>query len=232
MAYKHLLHVKSNKQNADENGPKLPLPSQIEYGEIAINYLKDNEKISIKNSNNEIVTFPTDNQINTKMEIVAGGVNKLSTECGFNDSMEYEPKNELIQSCNSLSEAMEIVAAKANDTSTFATKEEVKDSIDLATYLKSHNTVETLTNVPIDKYLVIANINTTTASLTLADTLKEMQEIHIIVHNTNPSEMLTITLPSIGGFINLTETTMPVAADKYCEINIISDGTNMYIRAI
>ena len=54
---KHLLHVRSNQPNTEGNGPKLPTPEQIEYGEIAINYLKDNETISIKNSANEIVTF-------------------------------------------------------------------------------------------------------------------------------------------------------------------------------
>ena len=35
----------------------MPTPTQIEYGEIAINYLKDNETISIRNSEDEIVTF-------------------------------------------------------------------------------------------------------------------------------------------------------------------------------
>ena len=54
---KQLLHVRSNQPNTEGNGPKLPTPEQIEYGEIAINYLKDNETISIKNSANEIVTF-------------------------------------------------------------------------------------------------------------------------------------------------------------------------------
>ena len=54
---KTLLHIRSNMPNVEGNGPKLPTPEQIEYGEIAINYLKDNETISIKNSKNEIVTF-------------------------------------------------------------------------------------------------------------------------------------------------------------------------------
>lgn len=54
---KHLLHVKSEELNTEGNGPKLPLASDIDYGEIAINYLKGNETISIKNNKNEIVTF-------------------------------------------------------------------------------------------------------------------------------------------------------------------------------
>jgi len=40
--------------------PKLPEPSVLEYGEPAINYAKGFETISIKNSNNEIITFSSD----------------------------------------------------------------------------------------------------------------------------------------------------------------------------
>lgn len=38
--------------------PKAPEASQLEYGEIAINYAKDLETIFIKNSNDEVVGFP------------------------------------------------------------------------------------------------------------------------------------------------------------------------------
>lgn len=43
--------------------PKLPTSSQLEYGELAINYADGYETISIKNNNNEIVTFSNDNTI-------------------------------------------------------------------------------------------------------------------------------------------------------------------------
>lgn len=37
----HVQHVKSSSPNSESNGPKLPTSKQIEFGEIAINYLKD-----------------------------------------------------------------------------------------------------------------------------------------------------------------------------------------------
>lgn len=37
----HVQHVKSNLKNSEANEPKLPTSGQIEFGEIAINYLKD-----------------------------------------------------------------------------------------------------------------------------------------------------------------------------------------------
>lgn len=54
----NILHVKHVKSNVvQENGPKLPSPGQIDYGEIAINYAMGNETISLKNSSNMITTF-------------------------------------------------------------------------------------------------------------------------------------------------------------------------------
>lgn len=46
----------------DESGnPKLPEANMIDYGEIAVNYASGVETLSIKNSNDEIVTFSSDN---------------------------------------------------------------------------------------------------------------------------------------------------------------------------
>lgn len=57
----HLIHKRSSQ--VVENQPKLPTSEQIEYGEIAVNYAKDHETLSIKNSDNEIKTFSCDDNI-------------------------------------------------------------------------------------------------------------------------------------------------------------------------
>lgn len=54
----HLIHKRSSQ--VVENQPKLPTSEQIEYGEIAVNYSKGYETLSIKNSDNEIKTFSCD----------------------------------------------------------------------------------------------------------------------------------------------------------------------------
>lgn len=38
----------------------------------------------------------------------------MNNSCGFNENVQYVPQNELIQGCTSLSEAIEILAAKVN----------------------------------------------------------------------------------------------------------------------
>ena len=121
----HVQHVKSNVKNGD--GPKLPTSGQIKFGEIAINYLKDYETISIKNSDQEIVTFSSDASVNKKLEtkadkarvdeideVVSKAFDAMNKSCGFSEEVAYTPQNELIRDCVSLSEAMEIVAEKAN----------------------------------------------------------------------------------------------------------------------
>lgn len=53
--FEHIIH--KNSSTVTDGSPKLPTSLQIEYGELAINYAKDNETISLKNSDDEIVTF-------------------------------------------------------------------------------------------------------------------------------------------------------------------------------
>ena len=48
---KTVLHKRSNEKN------KMPQPEDLQYGELAINYKKDNETIYIKNDQNEIISF-------------------------------------------------------------------------------------------------------------------------------------------------------------------------------
>ena len=125
-----------------------------------------------------------------------------------------------------------VLATTGDSETAVMSQKAVTTETELVRYLKTKTTVETLQNLPTDYYLILANISGTTASLTVKGTMKDMQEIHIIVHNTNPEEMLTIVLPSSSNYINTTETSVSVLPNEYCEINMISDGTNTYIRAI
>lgn len=62
----HVLHKKSVV--VEDGRPKLPTKDQIEYGEIAVNYAKDVETISLRNNSDEIVTFSSDKTIESKIE--------------------------------------------------------------------------------------------------------------------------------------------------------------------
>lgn len=58
---KTILNKRSNAVNID-GIPKIPSSAQLQYGEIAINYAAGVETLSIKNSNDNIVTLPINQQ--------------------------------------------------------------------------------------------------------------------------------------------------------------------------
>ena len=51
--------------------PKLPTASQLEYGEIAVSYAKSAETLSIRNSEDEIVTFSCDDKFNESFRVMS-----------------------------------------------------------------------------------------------------------------------------------------------------------------
>ena len=71
ISVEHIQHLKSQAVTIDGGGIKLPLPSEIEYGEIAINYKSDNETIAIKNIESEIATFSSDNVVERENECIS-----------------------------------------------------------------------------------------------------------------------------------------------------------------
>lgn len=62
----------------ENGGPKLPTAAQLELGEIAMNFAKGYETLSIKNNNNEIVTFTNDNYWINKEQAIAAALNDLN----------------------------------------------------------------------------------------------------------------------------------------------------------
>lgn len=128
--FEHLIHKHSN---VTTNGsPKLPTSGQIEFGELAVNYAKDKETISLKNANNEIVTFSSDAQIqtliDTKQDVLTPGDNITITNnvisADFRETEEIIANalndiNTRLGSINELVEENELVTAAAlNDINT------------------------------------------------------------------------------------------------------------------
>jgi hypothetical protein len=98
-------------------------------------------------------------------------------------------------------------------------------------FYTGHNTVSTLANIPTTKRLVIATISTSSNNLTVSgNSLTDGYEIHIIVRN-NGSSAATVTLPNSGDYVKVGDD-ISIDAGSIGEINIISDGTNKYVRGV
>ena len=111
----------------------------------------------------------------------------------------------------------------------YATRASVSQAIAEATFNTGHNTVTSLTNIPNTKRLVIATIS---RSQTLGVALPaDGREINIIVHNTSGSDII-VTIPTAGGYVAMSGDQLTVKASSYADINVVSDGTIRYVRAL
>ena len=139
----------------------------------------------------------------------------------------------------SVNEAINNAVASALTASTGDVKEAVDEAIEansaviaskaVTDFYSGHNNVNSLANIPTTKRLVIAEISSSTNELSLSgNTLADGYEIHIIVKNSSSTEA-AVTLPSGGKYVTVGDA-IKVAASSTGEINIISDGTSLYVR--
>lgn len=105
-----ILHKKSAATAG--GGPKLPTSSQLEYGEIAINYSKGNETISFKNNSNEIVTLQDEVYVGNTFPTGNNTVEIWIDESETGATTEVYSKDEI--DANFLKGSIKTVAANTN----------------------------------------------------------------------------------------------------------------------
>lgn len=121
--FEHIIH--KNSSALVDNNPKLPTSGQLEYGEIAINYAKDKETISLKNSNNEIVTFTSDKKLDNYVTVSDFDENELIVSAALNNLEESKAdKDDLTDLINNVYTKEEIdndhlvISSSLNDLNT------------------------------------------------------------------------------------------------------------------
>lgn len=104
----------------------------------------------------------------------------------------------------------------------------LQDQLKKLNYFDGVNTTTNVSSIPTSKKLCIVNTSESN-SLGFAEQVPTGQELHVIINNTG-SDKITIAIPitfKANGLDNL-----EIEAEKYGEINVISDGTNLYLRAL
>lgn len=97
-------------------------------------------------------------------------------------------------------------------------------------FMNGSTTGTNIASVPVTKHLCVVTISAN-GSFKLASTPAAGREIHVIVKNNNSSD-ITISMPTATGYVNMSGDELTVAGNGYADINVISDGTNMYVRAL
>jgi hypothetical protein len=97
-------------------------------------------------------------------------------------------------------------------------------------YFEGVTNVTSTTSIDIAKRLVICKMSVND-SFSLKETPIAGREIHVMVNNTGSSDII-ISLPTAEPYVNLSEDSITIESGKWSEINVLSDGTNMFIRAL
>ena len=87
---KHVKHIRSSVADS------IPTTEQLDYGEIAINYSADKERLFIKNANNEIVPFYSGKVIEENEQVTAAALTDLDSR--INDIEENNVNTENMES--------------------------------------------------------------------------------------------------------------------------------------
>lgn len=88
--------------------------------------------------------------------------------------------------------------------------------------------VNSVSNIPVSKPLVVVSLNSAPSTLSLVAKIEAGKEVHIIVLNKSGAQ-ITIPIPSS---FKSTEDSLSIDADSFGEINIISDGSTQFLRAV
>lgn len=91
--------------------------------------------------------------------------------------------------------------------------------------LSGANTVTTLTNLPTNKRIIIANLSTAT-NITLSGALSVGQELIISI---NPTANIKQPIPTSGGWVSLDGAELDIKSGKTAEINILCVESNKYV---
>lgn len=97
-------------------------------------------------------------------------------------------------------------------------------------FMNGSTTGTNIASVPVTKHLCVVTISAD-GSFELASTPAAGREVHVIVKNTSSSD-ITISMPRASAYVNMSGDSLTVAGNGYADINVISDGTNMYVRAL
>ena len=114
---------------------------------------------------------------------------------------------------------------------TIATQTWVNNSSNGALAWASYTTATTVASVPIGYKIVKCTVSASESFSLASTSITAGREIHVIVNNSGSSD-IAISLPTAGAYVNLSEDSLTIPASGYAEINIISDGSKLYIRTL
>lgn len=114
------MSIRKHIQLYRTSGDTAPIPGNVMYGELAMGYKSGSEKLYFKNTNDDITTFSSDEQIKAvrdqqdgKLAQAAGLVTQLSQSGEV--SYAYVPSAETLTEFDTMSESVDYLASQVKD---------------------------------------------------------------------------------------------------------------------
>ena len=220
-----LVHMHSNVKN------KKPLPSALEFGELAVNYNKGYEFISTKNEDNEVVKFSSDPQLITwieKKEVIPySGVvesvnlvnNTSSLGIKFNQvAASATPMSNIINSSTSTSASFSIDMAKyamigANPS--FSSVTATNALVSNGTTTLNGNTTVNSNNVTVAQSNANGSLNISEKTTSLSGTSLDVKEVGTVTIASSGNTSIN----SASGNVTVTSSGMELTSSEGIDID-------------
>lgn len=95
----------------------------------------------------------------------------------------------------------------------------------------SYTTATSIASIPVGYKLVKCTISAAGSFALASTSITAGREIHIVIYNSSSSDVV-VSLPTASPYVNFNADSLTVPANGYAEINVISDGSNLYIRTL
>ena len=182
-----LLHKKSSVSK------KTPSAEDLLYGELAINYAASAETFSIKNSENEVITFPMYKieKMSEDLSVLSGSVSANTTLITNEETRATKAEEEIQKTITTISNNLSTVSDSLN---TFLTSEKIEGTVDtlkeIQEFIENNGTTD-----------IIKDINTINENITniSGDIIANTQSI-----DQANDDILTLqtTISSVSGVVN------------------------------
>ena len=188
-----LLHKKSSVPT------KTPLAEDLLYGELAINYAASGETFSIKNSENEVVTFPMYKieKMSEDLSVLSGSVSANATSITNEVTRATKSEKEIQNTINTISNNLSTVSSSLY---TFLESNKIEGTVDtlkeIQEFIENNGTAD-----------IIKDINTINENITniSGDTISNAQ---VIEQANNDILTLQTTISSVSGDVNTINSTI------------------------
>lgn len=231
---RHITHIKSKVAN------QLPTAQQLYDGEIAINYHKGTETLSIKNDADEVVSFKMalantsgdSTTVAMSQSAVTSALSSITTIIEDNEEVVAAALNDLNTRVNNKSSDIialsgKTITAGAGLSGGGAISGNPTISINMTTY--SGTTMPTVPNdgQPI-VYVLVDTSSTSLNNETCPITLNEGQQCNVIYKTSSACTIVFGNSNVITEDAN--QLTLTTVAGGYCEVNYIKLGGNIFLR--